>query len=240
MSKGPGAPYDNETGAVRTRILVVDDESHITDLVTMALRYEGFDAVGVDCGRAAIDAVARTPADLVILDVLLPDMDGFEVLGRLRESARRTPVIFLTARDTKADLVRGLRAGGDDYISKPFSLEELLARIQAVLRRSGDTVTRGSRIEYADVVLDEDTMEVQRAGQAIPLSLTEYKLLRYFMYNPRRVLSRGQILDQVWEYGFDGETRVVETYVSYLRRKLETRGPPLIRTVRGVGYCLRE
>ena len=176
--------------------------------------------------------------DLVVLDVMLPDLDGFEVCRRLRADGIRVPVVFLTARDATEDKVRGLTLGGDDYVTKPFSLEELVARVRSVLRRAGHGDGRSSRLEFADLELDEDTHEVRRSGGLVELSPTEFKLLRYLMLNPNRVLSKAQILDHVWEYDFGGDANVVETYISYLRKKLDRVGPPLIHTVRGVGYRL--
>jgi two-component system OmpR family response regulator len=220
------------------RILVVDDEESICDLIRTTLGYEGFNVTVAQSGRAALEAARAVRPDLVILDVMLPDLDGFEVVRRLRQEASAVPVLFLTARDGTEDKVRGLTLGGDDYVTKPFSLEELLARIQALLRRAGRTPEHVLR--FADLELDEDTHEVWRAGQPIELTATEFKLLRYLMRNARRAVSKAQILDHVWHYDFDGDANVVETYVSYLRRKLDRPGlPPLIQTLRGVGYSLR-
>jgi two-component system OmpR family response regulator len=192
-------------------------------------------------GAQALASVARCRPDVIVLDVMLPDMDGFEVLRRLGEQRAGIPVLFLTARDTTEDKVRGLTIGGDDYVTKPFSLEELVARVRAILRRhlSADTAA-GSRLTFDDVVLDEDSHEVFRGGRRIELAGTEYRLLRFFLLNPRRALTRAQILDQVWDYDFGGDARVLETYVSYLRKKLEAHGPRIVQTVRGVGYALRD
>jgi len=223
------------------RILVVDDEANIVDLVATALRYEGFEARSATSGRSAMDEVARWRPDLMVLDVMLPDLDGFEVARRLMTDGMRVPIVFLTARDATEDKVRGLTLGGDDYVTKPFSLEELLARVRAVLRRSSVTSSSasGSRLVFSDLVLDEETHEVWRGDRAIDLTPTEFKLLRYLMANPRRVLSKAQILDHVWHYDFDGEANVVETYISYLRKKVDQDSAALIHTVRGVGYSLR-
>jgi two-component system, OmpR family, response regulator len=221
------------------RILVVDDEPNITDLVATALRYEGFDVAVAGNGSDAIREAATFRPDLIVLDVMLPDRDGFELLSRLRADHVRLPVVFLTARDSTEDKIKGLTVGGDDYVTKPFSLEELLARVRAVLRRSNHSTTDAAKLTFADLELDDDTHEVWRGRNQIDLTPTEYKLLRYLMHNARRVLSKAQILDHVWEYDFDGDANVVETYISYLRKKLDPHGPPLIHTVRGVGYSLR-
>jgi two-component system OmpR family response regulator len=222
-----------------TRVLVVDDEPSITDLVALALRYEGFTVEKAATGRAALAAVGRFKPALIVLDVMLPDLSGLEVLRRLSSEGRRVPVIFLTARDATEDKVHGLTVGGDDYVTKPFSIEELIARVRVVLRRHGQDVERGSKLTFADLELDEDAHEVRRAGEVIDLTPTEYRLLRYLLANAGRVLTRNQILDHVWDYDFGGEASVLETYVSYLRRKVDRRDPPLIQTVRGVGYVLR-
>ena len=221
------------------RVLVVDDEPNITDLIATALHYEGFEVSTVGTGRGALDQIASFRPQLVILDVMLPDLDGFEVARRLRQEGRRVPILFLTAKDATEDKVRGLTLGGDDYVTKPFSLEELLARIRAVLRRVQDSRETSSRLVFADLELDEDTREVFRGQSSIELTPTEFKLLRYLMMNPRRVLSKSQILDHVWEYDFGGDANVVETYISYLRKKVDSLGPPLIHTLRGAGYSLR-
>ena len=221
------------------RVLVVDDEPNITDLVSTTLRYEGFEVASAASGRAALDVVATFRPHLVVLDVMLPDLDGFEVARRLRQEAHRVPILFLTAKDATEDKVRGLTLGGDDYVTKPFSLEELLARIRAVLRRAIDAGEQSARLVFADLELDEETREVFRGQVPIELTPTEFKLLRYLMMNPRRVLSKSQILDFVWEYDFGGDANVVETYISYLRKKVDSLGPPLIHTLRGAGYSLR-
>ena len=224
------------------RVLVVDDEEHITELVAMGLGYNGFDVERVGSGRAALDAIERHRPDLVVLDVMLPDLDGFEVARRLRESegaGTKVPVIFLTARDATSDKVQGLRLGSDDYVTKPFSIEELIERVKAVLRRAGGGGPGDRRRSYADLELDEDTRDVWRAGRLIELTPTEYKLLHYLLANARRVLTRDQILEHVWDYTFAGNASVLETYISYLRHKIDDVDPPLIHTVRGVGYTLR-
>jgi two-component system, OmpR family, response regulator len=220
------------------RVLVVDDEPNIVDVIMMALRYEGFEAASAGTGQEALAAVDRFRPQVMILDVMLPDMDGFEVAERLGAERGQVPIIFLTARDATEDKLRGLTTGGDDYVTKPFSLEELVARIRVILRRTGG-VAADSRLVFEDVELDEDTREVTRAGTPIDLTPTEYRLLRYLMLNPRRALTRSQILDHVWSYDFGGDARVLETYISYLRKKLDQHGPSLIQTVRGVGYALR-
>jgi two-component system, OmpR family, response regulator len=220
-----------------SRILVVDDEPNITELVAMALRYEGFEVETAGTGRDALAAVESFRPSMLVLDVMLPDLDGFEVTRRLGATGVRLPILFLTARDTLEDKVRGLTIGGDDYVTKPFSLEELIARIRALLRRAGADA-EGSKLTFADVVLDDDTHEVRRAGVPVELTVTEFRLLRFLMQNAPRVLEKAQILDHVWNYDFRGDANIVETYVSYLRKKLDALGPPIIQTVRGVGYRL--
>ena len=222
-----------------TRVLVVDDEPSITDLVALALRYEGFTVEKAATGRAALASVGRFKPDLIVLDVMLPDLSGLDVLRRLSAEGRRVPVIFLTARDATEDKVHGLTVGGDDYVTKPFSIEELVARVRAVLRRHGDEGERDSKLTFVDLELDDDAHEVRRAGELIELTPTEYRLLRYLLANAGRVLTRNQILDHVWDYDFGGEASVLETYISYVRRKVDRFDPPLIQTVRGVGYVLR-
>jgi two-component system OmpR family response regulator len=221
------------------RVLVVDDEDNITDLVAMALRYEGFEVSVAASGRAALQAARSTPLQLIVLDVMMPDLDGFEVAKQLASSGHRVPILFLTARDATEDKVRGLTIGGDDYVTKPFSLEELVARVHAILRRVGADGQEDTRVEFADLVMDLDTQEVWRGKRPIELTATEFRLLRYLMLNPRRVLTRAQILDHVWDYDFGGDARVLETYVSYLRKKIDSVEPHLIHTVRGTGYSLR-
>jgi two-component system, OmpR family, response regulator len=221
------------------RVLVVDDEPNIVDVITMALRYQGFEAASAATGEEALAAVQSFRPQVMILDVMLPDMEGFEVAERLGAERGQVPIIFLTARDATEDKLRGLTTGGDDYMTKPFSLEELVARIRVILRRTGGGAADESRVNFEDVELDEDTREVTRAGEYIDLTATEYRLLHYLMLNPRRVLTRAQILDHVWSYDFGGDARVLETYISYLRKKLDQPGPSLIQPVRGVGYALR-
>jgi two-component system OmpR family response regulator len=221
------------------RVLVVDDESNITELVAMALRYEGFTVQTAATGRAALEAVAAFAPALVILDIMLPDIDGIDVLRRLVAQGRKVPIIFLTARDATEDKVHGLTVGGDDYVTKPFSIEELVARVRVVLRRHPGGDGASNRLALADLEVDEDAHEVRRAGQVIELTPTEYRLLRYLLLNAGRVLTRAQILDHVWDYDFGGDASVLETYVSYLRRKVDRFEPTLIQTVRGVGYVLR-
>lgn len=223
-------------------VLAVDDEQHITELVSLGLGMHGFRVESRNSGREALDAIDELQPDLVVLDVMLPDLDGFDVARRLRRDERAgtsVPVIFLTARDAVEDRVEGLRLGVDDYMTKPFSVEELIERVKAVLRRSGGSGPGEHRLGYADLELDEDTREVWRAGQLIELTPTEYRLLHYLLANARRVLTRDQLLAHVWDYTFSANPSVLETYISYLRHKLDPLGPPLIQTVRGVGYSLR-
>ena len=221
------------------RILVVDDEESITDLLATALRYEHFDVEVAHSGRQALRAVSSFRPDLIVLDVMLPDWDGFEVTKRLADQRERVPVLFLTARDATADRVRGLTLGGDDYVTKPFSLEEVVARIRAILRRTRGSEDRGARLVFADLEMDDDLHQVRRGGRTVDLTATEYSLLRFLLANAPRVLTKSQILDRVWNYDFGGDGNVVETYISYLRKKIDREDPPLIHTVRGVGYCLR-
>ena len=223
------------------KILVVDDEESLTDLIGLALRYEQFEVEVAHTAKAALLALPAFRPDLVVLDVMLPDIDGFEVARRMAAESPSTPVLFLTARDGTEDKVRGLTLGGDDYMTKPFSLEELVARIRAVLRRTQRDDDAHQRLVYSDLEMDEDTYEVRRAGTRVELTATEYKLLRYLMLNRRRVLSKAQILDHVWNYDFGGDGAVVESYISYLRKKVDAPyDVPLIHTVRGFGYCLRD
>ena len=222
-----------------SRVLVVDDEPYITDLVATALRYEGFDVAIAGRGRDALALVESFRPDLVVLDIMLPDLDGFDVQRRLSDRGGRLPVLFLTARDATEDKVRGLTVGGDDYVTKPFSLEELIARIRAILRRARGDERETERLRFADLEMDQGTHEVWRQGQTVDLTATEFNLLRFLLANPRRVLSKAQILDHVWNYDFGGDSSIVETYVSYLRKKVDTQAPRLIHTVRGVGYVLR-
>jgi two-component system OmpR family response regulator len=221
------------------RVLVVDDEPPICEFVALGLRHEGFEVEIATTARAALGRMHEFRPDLVVLDVMLPDLDGFEVLRRLREAGEPAGVIFLTACADPTDRVAGLRLGGDDYLGKPFSLDELVARARAVLRRLRGSSQDDGKLRYADLELDEGTHEVWRAGRPLRLTPTEFRFLRYLMLNPRLVLSKSQILQHVWQYDFEGDANVVETYVSYLRRKVDAQGPPLIHTVRGVGYSLR-
>ncbi len=233
-----GAPAETR----RPRLLVVDDEPNIRELLSASLRYAGFDVQTAGTGAEALAAVERVAPHLVVLDVMLPDVDGFAVARRLRERWRDLPVVFLSARDATEDKVAGLTIGGDDYVTKPFSLEEVVARIHAVLRRAGAHDRQRGVLTFADLELDEDSHEVRRGGRPVSLSPTEFRLLHHLMRNPGRVLSKAQILDAVWDYDFGGQAGIVESYISYLRRKVEDGsdgGPRLIHTVRGVGYVLR-
>ncbi|HEV7207419.1 MAG TPA: response regulator transcription factor [Mycobacteriales bacterium] len=223
------------------RVLVVDDEATLVDLLGLALRYEGWEVQTAADGLSAVRSAREFPPDAVILDGMLPDIDGFEVLRRLRTSDPHLPVLFLTARDAVEDRVAGLTAGGDDYVTKPFSLEEVVARVRALLRRAGMAAASrtSAELRVGDLVLDEDSHEVSRGGTEITLTTTEYELLRFLMRNARRVLSKGQILDRVWHYDFGGQGNVVELYISYLRKKIDAGRDPMIHTVRGAGYVLK-
>jgi two-component system, OmpR family, response regulator len=221
------------------RLLVVDDEPTILELLAGTLRFAGFDVLTAVSGAEALRAAAAAKPDLILLDVMMPDCDGFDVIRRIRAGGPRVPVIFLTARDSVHERVTGLTLGGDDYVTKPFSLDEVLARIRAVLRRSRGEPEAASRLVVADLELDEDSHQVWRAGTEVALSPNEFKLLRYLMINAGRVLSRAQILDHVWNYSFDGDGNIVESYICYLRRKLDRGEPRLIHTIRGIGYVLR-
>jgi two-component system, OmpR family, response regulator len=232
------------------RLVVVDDEPNIRELLSTSLRFAGFEVHAAADGSSALKLVREVEPDLVVLDVMLPDMDGFTVTRRMRATGQHTPVLFLTARDDTQDKVTGLTVGGDDYVTKPFSLEEVVARIRAVLRRTHAEPDDSAVLRFADLELDEDSHEVRRAGQVVDLSPTEFKLLRYLMLNAGRVLSKAQILDHVWQYDWGGDANIVESYISYLRRKIDNLkvvGPdgveepvqPLIHTKRGVGYLLR-
>ena len=229
-------PVNSSNGA---RVLVVDDEPNITELVAMALRYEGFTVKTAATGRGALTAVTQFSPELVILDVMLPDIDGLEVLKRLNAGGHKVPIIFLTAKDATEDKVHGLTIGGDDYVTKPFSIEELMARVRVVLRRHSSAGQDGGRLTLADLEMDDEAHEVRRGPNIVELTTTEYRLLRYLLINAGRVLTRSQILDHVWHYDFGGDASVLETYISYLRRKVDKNKPPLIQTVRGVGYVLR-
>nr|WP_281426208.1 response regulator transcription factor [Miltoncostaea oceani] len=229
-----------EAAGAEARVLVVDDEESIVQLLCTALRYEGFATASAASGREALTQAAEFRPDLVLLDVMLPDIDGFEVHRRLSgATAGRLPVVFLTARRETDDRVRGLTIGADDYVVKPFSLEELIARVRAVLRRTRGEHDAARRLAFEDLELDEETREVRRGGRLVELTPTEFSLLRYLMVNAGRVLSKAQILDHVWNYDFGGDSNVVETYISYLRKKIDRDGEPLIHTVRGFGYALR-
>ncbi|SCL72372.1 two-component system, OmpR family, response regulator [Micromonospora citrea] len=223
------------------RVLVVDDEPNLADLLSMALRYEGWQVRTAGDGTSALSAARQFQPDAVVLDVMLPDLDGFQVLRRLREQTPTVPVLFLTARDAVEERIAGLTVGGDDYVTKPFSLEEVIARLRALLRRSGFAVAArpDAVLTVGDLSLDEDSHEVRRAGESITLTATEFELLRYLMRNPRRVLSKAQILDRVWNYDFGGQANVVELYISYLRKKIDAGRRPMIHTLRGAGYVLR-
>jgi len=221
-------------------VLVVDDEPSIVDAVATALRYEGYDVLEARTGRAGLSAAQTEAVDLIVLDVMLPDIDGFEIARRVRADGLTTPILFLTARGGLDAKVEGFSAGADDYVTKPFSLAEIVLRVRAILQRTAGGHAEDHQLRFADVVLDVDTHEVWRAGSLIELTATEFNLLRYFMLNPRRVLSKAQILDHVWHYDFDGDSNILETYISYVRKKLNRFGPPLIHTVRLVGYVLRD
>ncbi|OKJ74162.1 response regulator transcription factor [Streptomyces sp. CB02460] len=223
------------------RVLVVDDEASLTELLSMALRYEGWEVRSAGDGAAAVRTARAFRPDVVILDVMLPDMDGLAVLGRLRRELSDVPVLFLTARDSVEDRIAGLTAGGDDYVTKPFSLEEVVARLRGLIRRSGTAAAaRGeSQLVVGDLMLDEDSHEVSRDGKNIHLTATEFELLRFLMRNPRRVLSKAQILDRVWNYDFGGQANVVELYISYLRKKIDAGRSPMIHTRRGAGYLIK-
>ena len=226
-------------GTDQGELLVVDDEQFLRDAVAASLRFLGFGVTTAQNGTQALRLARDRSFDLLILDVMLPDTDGFEIVRRLRGEDNRIPVIFLTARDTQADKVTGLTLGGDDYVTKPFGLEELAARVRTVLRRARPAAQSSAVLTFGDVELDQDSYEVRRQGEVVELSPTEYRLLRFLMLNPGRVLTRAELLDHVWDYDFGGSSTVVATYVAYLRRKLAQHGPDLIHTQRGVGYRLR-
>ena len=229
------------TTAPEARLLVVDDDADIVELLAASLRFSGFEVTTARNGHDALALASSSRPDLIVLDVMMPGLDGLSVVRRLREGGSRVPVVLLTAKDATEDRVAGLTIGGDDYITKPFSLEEVVARIRAVLRRSGGAVTGQSvkRLSLGDVELDDEAHEVWKAGELVALSPTEFSLLRYLMANPGRVLSKAQILDHVWAYDFGGDGNVVESYISYLRKKVDTTDPTLIHTVRGIGYVMR-
>ncbi|MPZ85019.1 MAG: response regulator [Actinophytocola sp.] len=222
------------------RVLVVDDEATLAELVSMALRLEGWDVRSAQDGLAAVRTAREFRPDAVVLDVMLPDIDGLEVLRRMRADSPALPVLFLTAKDAVEDRIAGLTAGGDDYVTKPFSLEEVTLRLRALMRRTGIAeATAGATVVVGDLSLDEDSREVHRAGEPVDLTATEFELLRYLMRNPRRVLSKAQILDRVWNYDFGGQANIVELYISYLRKKIDAGRAPMIHTMRGAGYVLK-
>ncbi|MFC0540414.1 response regulator transcription factor [Kutzneria chonburiensis] len=222
------------------RVLVVDDETALAELVSMALRYEGWSVRCAADGVTAVREAKQFRPDAVVLDIMLPDLDGLEVLRRLRLEQPEVPVLFLTAKDAVEDRIAGLTVGGDDYVTKPFSVEELVLRVRSLLRRSSSVASAtSSQLVVGELTLDEDSREVRRAGQEIQLTATEFELLRYLMRNPRRVLSKAQILDRVWEYDFGGQANIVELYISYLRKKIDVGREPMIHTMRGAGYVLR-
>jgi two-component system OmpR family response regulator len=222
------------------KVLVVDDEPSLTELLSMALRYEGCEVRTAADGLSAVRAAREMRPDAIVLDVMLPDVDGLEVLRRVRAENDDVPVLFLTARDAVEDRIAGITAGGDDYVTKPFSLEEVVARLRGLIRRSSLIAERNdARLVVGDLTMDEDSHEVERAGEPITLTATEFELLRYLMRNPRRVLSKAQILDRVWNYDFGGQANVVELYISYLRKKIDAGRSPMIPTLRGAGYVLR-
>ena len=231
----PAAPVARS----KRKVLVVDDEENVVHLVASALRFDGFDAVTADNGQAALTSIADHAPDLVVLDVMMPGLDGHAVLQHLRAAGSTVPVIFLTARDTANDRINGLRAGADDYVVKPFSVEELLARVHAVLRRTAAEEEKDGVLAVADLELDENSHEVTRGGEEIHLTATEFELLRYLMRNERVVLSKAQILDRVWKYDFQGQSNIVELYIGYLRKKIDHVEPKLIHTVRGAGYVVK-
>ncbi|MDU7360602.1 MAG: response regulator transcription factor [Propionibacteriaceae bacterium] len=222
------------------RVLIVDDEPSLVELLSMAMRYEGWELSTASTGTDAVRAAREVRPDAIVLDIMLPDFDGLEVMRRVRAEQPDVPVIFLTARDGVQDRISGLTAGGDDYVTKPFSLEEVIARLRGLLRRTGATTVRPeSQLIVGDLILDEESHEVTRAGEPVSLTATEFELLRFLMRNPRRVLSKAQILDRVWSYDFGGQANVVELYISYLRKKIDAGRPPMIHTMRGAGYVLK-
>lgn len=241
MTTRPGtAPALTRLDGSPVRVLVVDDEANLAELLSMALRYEGWEVRTAGTGMGAVRAAREFEPDAVALDMMLPDFDGMEVLRRMRADNPNVPVLFLTAKDAVEDRVAGLTAGGDDYVTKPFSLEEVVARLRALMRRTVvSTEESDSLLVVGDLTMDEDSHEVTRAGDQINLTATEFELLRYLMRNPKRVLSKAQILDRVWNYDFGGQANVVELYISYLRKKIDVGRDPMIHTMRGVGYVLK-
>ena len=239
MPPAQPAPLTRPDGTA-LKVLTVDDEPSLTELLAMAMRYEGWEVTTAATGNDAVRAARAIKPDAIVLDMMLPDFDGLEVMRRIRTEQPDVPVIFLTAKDGVSDRITGLTAGGDDYVTKPFSLEEVIARLRGLLRRSGaTTVQPDTQLVVGDLSLDEDSHEVTRAGQSINLTATEFELLRYLMRNPKRVLSKAQILDRVWNYDFGGQANVVELYISYLRKKIDAGRAPMIHTMRGAGYVLR-
>lgn len=239
MPPAQPAPLTRPDGTA-LKVLTVDDEPSLTELLAMAMRYEGWEVTTAATGNDAVRAARAIKPDAIVLDMMLPDFDGLEVMRRIRAEQPDVPVIFLTAKDGVSDRITGLTAGGDDYVTKPFSLEEVIARLRGLLRRSGaTTVQPDTQLVVGDLILDEDSHEVTRAGQSINLTATEFELLRYLMRNPKRVLSKAQILDRVWNYDFGGQANVVELYISYLRKKIDAGRAPMIHTMRGAGYVLR-
>ena len=236
----PGSMMRRADGSA-VRVVVVDDEPALRDLLSMALRYEGWDVRAAADGHSAMALVREFRPDAVVLDIMLPDIDGLQVLSRLRADGRDIPILFLTAKDSLDDRVAGLTAGGDDYVTKPFSLEELVARLRGLIRRSTAVISEDtdSVLRVGDLELDEDSYEVRRGDEVIELTATEFELLRFLMRNPRRVMSRAQILDRVWSYDFGGRSSIVELYISYLRKKIDAGRSPMIHTVRGVGYLIK-
>ena len=237
----PSAPRLSRPDGSPVRAVVVDDESTLAELLTMALRYEGWDVRSAGDGHSAVSTIREFRPDVVVLDIMLPDIDGLEVLKRIRADGQDTPVLFLTAKDALDDRIAGLTAGGDDYVTKPFSLEELIARLRGLIRRSTLVITEQADpiLRVGDLVLDEDSYEVRRGDRPIELTATEFELLRFLMRNPRRVMSKLQILDRVWSYDFGGRSSIVEIYISYLRKKVDAGQKPMIHTVRGVGYLIK-
>ena len=241
-SASTAAPKLHRADGSPVRVVVVDDEPALSDLLSMALRYEGWNVKTAAEGRTAIQLIREFQPDVVVLDVMLPDIDGLAVLKRLRDDGQDTPILFLTAKDALDDRIAGLTAGGDDYVTKPFSLEELVARLRGLIRRSSVVVTDSTDplLRVGDLVLDEESYEVRRDGRLIELTATEFELLRFLMRNPRRVMSKAQILDRVWSYDFGGRSSIVEIYISYLRKKIDAGEAPMIHTVRGVGYMIKS